>query len=157
MFVYENGNSLNITFKGNTPVENPELVIKGYKNGASLTMNGTTYGVKNGEEFEGRAKTFVYQKDGKLNITFRGIEGMNDPEVVLDETSDGVVNALVSGASVVINYTEDGVSAGDATEPEVIIPDVKGDPVEEEEIPDPVEPEDESEELEGEGDSMIEE
>ena len=33
MFIYENGNSLNLTFEGSIPVENPDIVIKGYEDG----------------------------------------------------------------------------------------------------------------------------
>ena len=148
MFVYEQGNSLNITLKGSIPVENPDISIKGYKDGAILTVNGVNYGTAS-EEFEGRAKTFVYQKDGKLMITFKGIEGMSSPDVILDETSDGVVNAVVGSTSLVINYSNDVFSVEGTTteddnseeekESEVIIPDITGDAVEEEDIIDPEE------------------
>lgn len=114
MFVYEKGNSLNLTFKGSTPVDNAEVVIKGYEDGATLTVNGTVYG--NGtKEFEGRAKTLVFQRDNKLMITFKGIAGMEDPEVTLDETKKGVVNAVVCGTAITINYTEEDVTVGEQT------------------------------------------
>ena len=105
MFVYENGNSLNLTFKGNMPVTDPEVVIKGYKNGATLTVNGTVYG--NGdEEFEGKAKTLVYQKDGKLAITFNGVDGIDTPEVTIDEIGNEVYAVVVSGESVTLSIVE---------------------------------------------------
>lgn len=157
MFLYEQGNSLNLTFKGNIPVENPEVVIKGYKDGATVTVNGTTYGTGS-EEFEAKAKTFVYQKNGKLMITFRGIDGMSDPEVIVDELDNNVFDISVMSESVTLTVEEDSISTANSSsneeqqpeveedEPneEVIIPDVTADPVEEEELPDPemVEPAD---------------
>lgn len=111
MFVYENGNTLNITFKGNIPVENPEIVIKGYADGATVSINGTVYG-SGSEEFEGKAKTFVYQKDGKLMITFNGIEGMSSPEITIDETSESTFDIVVGDTSISASITEDGVSVG---------------------------------------------
>jgi hypothetical protein len=112
MFVYEKGNSLNLTFKGSIPVDNPEVVIKGYEDGATLTVNGTVYG-NGAKEFKGRAKTFVFQKDNKLMITFKGIAGIKNPEVTFDETEKGVVNAVVCGTSVTINYTDEEVTVGE--------------------------------------------
>ena len=116
MFVYEKGNSLNLTFKGSLPVDNPEVVIKGYKNGAALIVNGTTYGVENGEEFEGKAPTFAFERDGNLLVTFRGIAGMNNPEVVLNEDTKGTVDVVVSGVSVTVKYTEDSVYVENTTD-----------------------------------------
>lgn len=109
MFIYENDNSLNLTFKGKAPVENPEVVIKGYTDGASLTVNGKTYGVKEGTEFEGNAKTFAYQKDGKLLITFRGLAGMTDPEVTIDEIENDVFAIIVSGESVTLSVVDGNI------------------------------------------------
>ena len=96
MFVYERDNSLNLTFTGNTPVENPDVVIKGYEDGATLTVNGTVFG-KGSKEFEGKAKTLVYQRDKKLMITFRGVAGMTDPEVTIDELNDDNYAVVVDG------------------------------------------------------------
>ena len=108
MFVYENGNSLNLTFKGNIPVTNPEVVIKGYKNGATLTVNGTVYGNGN-EEFEGKAETLVYQKDDKLMITFLGITGMTDPEVVIDDLGEDMYEVALRSTIVTLHIVNDGV------------------------------------------------
>ena len=134
MFVYEKGNSLNLTFKGNIPVENPEVIIKGYKNGAYLTVNGTeVVSVADAVEFENKAKTLVYQNADKLMITFRGFEGMTDPEVVLDETTKGVIDAVVNGTAVTITYTDDNVSVGDSAETDVEeTPEVEEDVTDEE-------------------------
>ena len=108
MFVYENGNSLNLTFKGSVPVENPEVVIKGYEDGATLTVNGTVFG-KGTKEFEGKAKTFVYQKDKKLMITFKGIAGMSDPEVTIDDLGDDNYEVVVDGEATTLVIKEDKV------------------------------------------------
>lgn len=143
MFVYESGNSLNLTFKGSIPVETPEVVIKGYKNGASLSINSSeVISVADPVEFEGKAKLFVYQKEGKLMITFNGIEGMSNPEVTLDETSDGVVEAVVNGESVSITYTDESVSVTSETvteqpEPEVTEPEIPEPEVTEPEVVEP--------------------
>lgn len=123
MFVYENGNSLNVTFKGNRPVDNPEVIVKGYVDGATLTVNGTVYGIGS-EEFENKAKTFVFQKDGKLNITFKGNEGIENPEVTLDETSVGVVTAVVCGKTITLNYDAEGVTVVGSEEPTSVEPEV---------------------------------
>lgn len=96
MFVYEKDNSLNLTFEGSIPVENPDVVIKGYEDGATLTVNGTVFG-KGSKEFEGKAKTLVYQKDNKLMITFRGIAGMSDPEVTIDDLGNDNYEVIVDG------------------------------------------------------------
>ena len=115
MFIYENGNSLNLTFKGNIPVDNPEVIIKGYTNGASLTVNGTeVVSVSNPEEFDCKAKTLVYQKDNKMMITFKGIDGMNDPEVTLNEVTKGTVEVVVNGTPVTLTYTDTAVEVGSA-------------------------------------------
>lgn len=156
MFVYEKGNSLNLTFKGSTPVENPEVIIKGYENGASLTVNGTeVVSVTNAVEFEGKAKTFVFQKAGKLMITFKGIEGMSNPEVTIDETTDGVYEAVVNGTNVTLTLTEDKVSVGvqGTIEPPVVEDEESSfeDPV----IPDEPEEETLPKNVEGEEDSDV--
>ena len=116
MFIYESGNSLNLTFKGCVPVENPDVVIKGYKDGATLTVNGTTYG-SGTDEFEGKAQTFVYQKDGKLVITFRGIAGMSDPEVTIDEDKDNACYVIVIGnQSVTLSIVDESVVVTEQTD-----------------------------------------
>ena len=105
MFIYENGNSLNLTFEGNIPVENPDVVIKGYEDGATLTVNGTVFG-KGSKEFEGKAKTLVYQKDKKLMITFRGVAGMNSPEVTIDDLGNDIYEVVVDGESTTLAIKE---------------------------------------------------
>ena len=108
MFVYEKDNSLNLTFTGSIPVENPDVVIKGYEDGATLTVNGTVFG-KGSKEFEGKAKTFVYQKDNKLMITFRGIAGMSDPEVTIDDLGNDNYEVVVDGESATLAIKENKV------------------------------------------------
>lgn len=105
MFVYERDNSLNLTFKGSIPVENPDVVIKGYEDGATLTVNDTVFG-KGSKEFEGKAKTFVYQKDNKLMITFRGIAGMSDPEVTIDDLGNDNYEVVVDGEATTLVIAE---------------------------------------------------
>ena len=108
MFVYEKDNSLNLTFTGSIPVENPDVVIKGYEDGATLTVNGTVFG-KGSKEFEGKAKTFVYQKDNKLMITFRGIAGMSDPEVTIDDLGNDNYEVVVDGEPITLVIKENKV------------------------------------------------
>ena len=108
MFIYENGNSLNLTLTGNKPVETPDVVIKGYQEGASVIVGSTVYGVKQGTEYPTKASTLVYQKDGKLAITFRGIKGMNDPEVIIDEIG-GCYSLVVSGEELKLNIVDNTV------------------------------------------------
>ena len=108
MFVYEKDNSLNLTFEGSIPVKNPDVVIKGYQDGATLTVNGTVFG-KGSKEFEGKAKTFVYQKDNKLMITFRGIAGMSDPEVTIDDLGNDNYEVVVDGEPVTLVIKENKV------------------------------------------------
>lgn len=108
MFVYEKDNSLNLTFTGSIPVKNPDVVIKGYQDGATLTVNGTVFG-KGSKEFEGKAKTFVYQKDNKLMITFRGIAGMSDPEVTIDDLGNDNYEVVVDGEPVTLVIKENKV------------------------------------------------
>lgn len=105
MFVYERDNSLNLTFEGSIPVENPDVVIKGYEDGATLTVNGTVFG-KGSKEFEGKAKTFVYQKDNKLMITFRGIAGMSNPEVTIDDLGNDNYEVVVDGEATTLAIKE---------------------------------------------------
>ena len=46
MFVYEVGNALNLTFKGNLPVENPEVVLKGYENVGGISCGKDRNGLQ---------------------------------------------------------------------------------------------------------------
>lgn len=144
MFIYENGNSLNLTFEGNIPVENPDVVIKGYEDGATLTVNGTVFG-KGSKEFEGKAKTLVYQRDNKLVITFRGVKGMNDPEVTIDALGDNNYAVVVDGQSTILTIvngkvevsTEEDVEETKIEEP-VAEPEVPAEPEVIEEEPEEV-------------------
>ena len=131
MFVYEKDNSLNLTFTGSIPVENPDVVIKGYKDGATLTVNDTVFG-KGSKEFEGKAKTFVYQKDNKLMITFRGIAGMSDPEVTIDDLGNDNYEVVVDGEPVTLVIKENKVEL--TTEEDVKENKIE-DPVVESEVP----------------------
>lgn len=148
MFVYESGNSLNLTFKGSIPVETPDVVIKGYKDGATVTIAGTTYGTAS-EEFEGKASTLVFQSAGKLMITFKGISGMETPDVTLDEVSAGVVNVTVGDTSIVVEYTDSSVSVKESAPAEEEPAKTEEPKTEPEDIPEDVE--------EGSGDEVIEE
>ena len=72
---------------------------------------------------------FAYQKGGKLAITFHGIDGMSNPEVTLDEVTPGVVDMVVNGEAVVLNYTDSEVSVGEKSD------DVVEEPEQEPETP----------------------
>lgn len=108
MFIYEKGNSLNLTFEGSIPVENPDVVIKGYEDGATLTVNDTIFG-SGSKEFEGKANTLVYQKDNKLVITFRGVAGMNEPDVTIDDLGNSSYEVVVSGVSTILTIVDNRV------------------------------------------------
>ena len=131
MFVYEKDNSLNLTFEGSIPVKNPDVVIKGYQDGATLTVNGTVFG-KGSKEFEGKAKTFVYQKDNKLMITFRGIAGMSDPEVTIDDLGNDNYEVVVDGEPITLAIKENKV---ELTTKEDVKENKIEDPVVESEVP----------------------
>lgn len=135
MFVYERDNSLNLTFEGNIPVENPDVVIKGYEDGATLTVNGTVFG-KGSKEFEGKAKTLVYQADNKLMITFRGIAGMSNPEVTIDDLGNDNYEVVVDGEATTLVIREGKVEITTAVaveetkvEEPVVEPEVPAEPV----------------------------
>lgn len=149
MFIYEVGNSLNLTFKGSVPVTDPEIVLKGYQNGVSLTVNGEELvSVADAVEFEQKAKTLVYQKSGKLFITFHGITGMSNPEVEIDELENGLYSVVIGENRLTLSITDTDVSVVSDTatveepqpaniepEPEVEVTDE----TEEEELTDPEE------------------
>ena len=101
MFIYENGNSLNLTLVSNKPVENPDVVIKGYKNGAAVVVGEVVYGVKNGEEFDGKANLLVYEKDDKLAITFNGPCGIDSPEVTINSIGDDKYELVINNEDAV--------------------------------------------------------
>ena len=149
MFVYEKKNSINITFTENKPVETPDIIVKGYQNGAAVIVGDQTFGVKDGVEFEKTAKTLVYQKDSKMMITFQGVAGMEAPDVVLDETAKGTVEVVVGDDTVVLNFESGNVEivtgepTGETPEKEPEKP-VEDDKQSETDLPDKVE---------GEGDS----
>lgn len=145
MFIYENGNSLNLTYKGQLPVENPEIVIKGYEDGATLTVNGTVYG-SGLVEFEKKANLLVYQRDNKLAITFHGVAGMSNPEVTLDEVAEGVIEVVVAGTVVKLTFDESGVVAENVAQTTYDVEDLKAEePVVDETDPQVI-PEDDEEE-----------
>ena len=148
MFIYEKGNSLNLTFNGTLPVESPEIVIKGYADGAVLTVNGTDSFGKGSKEFEEKASTLVYQKDGKLMITFQGVAGITTPDVTIDETSDGTYLVTVGEDTVTLSIVGDAVVIGEKStaqttevEEPVTLANVVEEPEEEEE-PEVTDPED---------------
>lgn len=138
MFIYENGNSLNLTFKGSIPVKTPDLVIEGFMNGAKLTVGNTTIGAGT-EAFEGKAKTLVYQKDGKLIVTFRGIAGMDKPEVVIDAVDDNKYSVTVDGQQVTLVVETDTITVEGTNTVE--------EPVKEPEVTEPTESEEDPEEV----------
>ena len=148
MFIYESDNSLNLTFKGSMPVDNPDIVIKGYTDGATLTVNNNKICGNGSKEFEGKAKTFVYQKDGKLVITFRGIEGMSNPEVTIDENETNKYTVVVDGTSVKLSITDEGVTTSEYSEPTqtTVEEPVSNEPTVTEDENPTVDPEDEPEE-----------
>ena len=93
-------------------------------------------------------------------ITFQGISGMNNPDVIVDEIGKQVYAVNVGTSAVTLSVVDGVVIPVTETvetpeevepekEPETVIPDV-----DQNETPDPIEPE---EEHDGEGDSMIEE
>lgn len=133
MFIYENGNSLNLTLTGNKPVETPDVIVKGYKNGASVIVGESVYGVKNGEEFEGKAKTFVYQRDNKLAITFKGVAGITDPEVTIDDIGSDSYAIVVTGEAVTLSIVEGKVVVVSEDVQEPVPVDPVAEPVKEEE------------------------
>lgn len=119
MFIYENGNSLNLTFEGSMPVQNPEVVIKGFVNGATVEVNGAeVISVNSPEEFENKARLFVFQREGKLMITFNGVSGIDSPEVTIDEIEDNTYTVTANGESVTLVVADNAVTVQDAaTEP----------------------------------------
>lgn len=113
MFVYQKGNAINIALKATAPVDNPDVIIKGYNNGAALTVNGNdVITVEDAEEFNG--SVYAFQRDNKLNITFHGVKGMNNPEITLDEETLGTIDAVINGTSVTITYDADGFNVANA-------------------------------------------
>ena len=147
MFVYEKGNTLNITFSGSIPVKKPEVVLTGYKNGVSLTViDEVVIPVADAVEFDGAAQKLVYQKDSSLKITFHGIAGMAAPEVTVDEVAPGVVTVVIGDASCTLNYTDTGVTVAEETSVEPA--NIPAEP--QKEVEPTVEPEDE---IPAEGDS----
>ena len=135
MFVYEQKNAINVVFKGNKPVETPDFVIKGYKNGAAIIVNGDeVIAVQNAVEFDKPVSPIVFQRDNVLNITYQGIEGMKNPEVTINEIAEQEVEIVANGANVVLQYTEDGVVTAvpeAVTEEPEETPESKEEPVEE--------------------------
>lgn len=52
MFVYEKNGAINVTFKGNRPVENPEYVIVIDKEAGTIAVNGSVIEVAATEDSE---------------------------------------------------------------------------------------------------------
>lgn len=133
MFIYEKGNTINISLTGSKPVETPDVVINGYTDGATLTVGSSVYG-KGSKVFDCKAKTLVYQKDEKLMITFRGIEGMTDPEITVDEIEDNVFDVVVCGEAVRLSIVDDEVVVGESTKTDEEVTPVKEEPEVQDEV-----------------------
>ena len=134
MFLYEDRNSLLLTFKDNKPVEDPEVIIRGYKNGAALIVNGEELvSVPNPEEFEDRSNTFVFQRDNELMITFRGALGTSDPEVTIDALEDDNYKLYVNGEAVTLHLVDGTVEVVNTViEPKEDNTSVTDEPIEDE-------------------------
>ena len=113
MFVYvnETNATLNVAFNTNVPVESPEVVIQGFKNGAKVMVNGAVaIDVANAEAFETARRPFVYQRDNKLNITFKAAAPVETPEVTIDAISEDKAEIVANGNSIRVTYTDNGVT-----------------------------------------------
>lgn len=120
MFVYEKGNTLNVVFNENRPVETPDLVIKGYVNGVSISLDGQeVVSVENPVEFENKADLRVFEKNNVLNMTYHGVEGMNNPEVTLNEEELGKVVITANGKVITVSYDANDVVLDNEEEPVV--------------------------------------
>ena len=103
--------TLNVAFNTQIPVETPEVVIEGYKNGAKIIVNGVTaIDVENAEKFETIRRPFVYQKNDVLNVTFQDNMPVEAPEVTIDAIADDKVSITANGKNIRITYTNEGVT-----------------------------------------------
>ena len=113
MFVYEDDKkaTLNVAFNTQTPVEAPEVVIEGYKNGAKVIVNGATaIDVENAEKFETIRRPFVYQKNDVLNVTFQDNMPVEAPEVTIDAIAEDKVSITANSKNIRVTYTAEGVT-----------------------------------------------
>ena len=113
MFVYVDDKkaTLNVAFNTQIPVEAPEVVIEGYKNGAKVIVNGATaIDVENAEKFETIRRPFVYQKNDVLNVTFQDNMPVEVPEVTIDAIADDKVSITANGKNIRVTYTPEGVT-----------------------------------------------
>lgn len=151
MYLYQKRDSLNLTLTQNNPVETPDVELKGYKNGVELLLDGAALNtVSDKEALEGAAQIVAFQRDSKLYVTFKGAEGIENPEVVIDEIEAGKVLVTVNGEAFNLVYTNDDVTVGDAvttTEAEQPAP-AKVDPIVEPEVTEPEDTELPEEEVE---------
>lgn len=113
MFVYVDDKkaTLNVAFNTQVPVEAPEVVIEGYKNGAKVIVNGTTaIDLAGAEKFDEMRRPFVYQKNDVLNVTFQGNAPVDAPEVVIDAIAEDKVSITANGNNIRVTYTDEGVT-----------------------------------------------
>lgn len=113
MFVYVDDKkaTLNVAFNTQIPVEAPEVVIEGYKNGAKVIVNGATaIDVENAETFETIRRPFVYQKNDVLNVTFQDNMPVEAPEVTIDAIAEDKVSITANGKNIRVTYTAEGVT-----------------------------------------------
>lgn len=113
MFVYVDDKkaTLNVAFNTQIPVEAPEVVIEGYKNGAKVIVNGATaIDVENAEKFETIRRPFVYQKNDVLNVTFQDNMPVETPEVMIDAIAEDKASITANGKNIRVTYTAGGVT-----------------------------------------------
>jgi hypothetical protein len=113
MFVYvdDKAATINVAFDAKVPVENPEVVIQGFKNGAKVLVNGAVaVDVADAEKFDSIRRPFIYQKDDKLNVTFQATSPVEAPEVVIDSIADDKVSITANGTTIRVTYTDEGVT-----------------------------------------------
>jgi hypothetical protein len=113
MFVYvdDKAATINVAFNAKAPVENPEVVIQGFKNGAKVLVNGAVaIDVADAEKFDSIRRPFIYQKDDKLNVTFQATSPVEAPEVVIDSIADDKVSITANGTTIRVTYTNEGAT-----------------------------------------------
>ena len=113
MFVYvdDKAATINVAFNAKAPVENPEVVIQGFKNGAKVLVNGAVaIDVADAEKFDSIRRPFIYQKDDKLNVTFQATSPVEAPEVVIDSIADDKVSITANGNTIRVTYTNEGAT-----------------------------------------------
>lgn len=113
MFVYVDNKTatINVAFNAKAPVDSPEVVIQGFKNGAKVLVNGATaIDVANAEKFEIEKSPFIYQKNDKLNVTFQATAPVETPDVVIDSIADDKVSITANGTTIRVTYTDEGAT-----------------------------------------------